>query len=104
MTSALLCVPYQSDFFLNIADQYREQAAFSSSRVTRYGEFNFGADLSRKEAFLCKNALIGAQVHLLQSVLAKTKSSWTIAVEHHSVQKLRSSAITLLPIFIAGPW
>ena len=79
--------------------------AFSSSiEWLDMANLTLGQIWQKKEAFLCKNALIGAQVHLLQSVLAKTKSSWTIAVEHHSVQKLRSSAITLLPIFIAGPW
>ena len=33
--------------------------------------------------------------------------SWLIAVEHHSVQKLHSSTITLLPFFdffFAGSW
>jgi len=56
--------------------------------------------LSKKEGFsLKKNALIGHRSTSLQSVCAKIKSSWTIAVESRSVQKLNSSAITLLQIF-----
>jgi len=48
-------------------------------------------------AFLRKNALIGHWSISLQSV--KITSSWMIAVERRSVQKLYSFAITLLQIF-----
>jgi len=47
-------------------------------------------------AFLRKNALIGHRSISLQSVCAKITSSRMISVEHRSVQKLYSSAITLL--------
>jgi len=43
----------------------------------------------------------------LQSACAKIKSSLMITVEHHFMQKLHSSAITLLQIFelcFTGSW
>ena len=98
MTSAILCVPYQSDFF-EIADSHGERATFLSPEVARHGEFDFGAGLSKRMAFLRKNALIGHRSISLQSVCAKITSSRTIAVERRSVQKLYSSAIALLQIF-----
>jgi len=53
----------------------------------------------KRMAFLRKNSLIGHRPISLQSVCAKITSSRTIAVEHHSVQKLYSFAIALLQIF-----
>ena len=59
------------------------------------------------KAFLRKSALIGHRSISFQSACAKIKSSWTIAVECCSAQKLYSSAIALLQIFdlfVAGSW
>ena len=73
---------------------------FGPVEAARQGEFDFGADLSKKEGFSSKkNALIGHRSISLQSVCAKISSSRTIAVECHSAQKLHSSAIALLQIF-----
>ena len=68
--------------------------------VAKYGEFNFGASLLKKEGFSLKKSSDKAQVGLfaVSTVCAKTKSAWTIAVEHHSAQQLHSFAITLLQI------
>ena len=72
---------------------------FRPVEVARQGEFDFEADLSKRKAFLRKNALIGHRSISLQSVCAKITSSRTIAVERHSAQKLHSFAIALLQIF-----
>lgn len=70
-------------------------------QVARYGEFNIGV-FYQKEGFSLKTrhsvghksiSFVSMQVHI------KTKSSWTIAVENHSVQKLNSLVISLLQIF-----
>jgi len=99
--SALLFVPYKSDFFYS----YREQATFLPSRsIARYSKFNFGAGLSRNDGFSLKNALIRHKCISLQSVCAKTKLSWTVAVKRHSLQKLHSSTITLLRILTYFRW
>jgi len=45
VTSALLCVPYQSDFF-KIVDPQGEQVTFCQVEVARHGKFDFGAGLS----------------------------------------------------------
>ena len=63
MTSAILCVPYQSDFF-EIADSHGERATFLSPEVARHGEFDFGAGLSKKDGFSSKKRSDRAQVHL----------------------------------------
>ena len=58
----------------------------------------FWGKLSKKKAFSLNKCPDRAQIHLLQSVCAKTKSSQIIAVEHCSAQKLHSSAIALFQI------
>ena len=50
VTSTLLCVPYWSDFS-RIVHAYGEQATFSQVKVAKYGDFDFGADLSETEGF-----------------------------------------------------
>jgi len=100
VTSALLCVPYQSDFS-KIADPHGERATFRAVETARRGEFDFGADLSKKEGFSSKkkNTLIGHRSISLQLVCAKITSCRMIAVERRSAQKLHSSAFALLEIF-----
>ena len=87
MTSTLLCEPCWSDFS-RIAHVYGEQAAVSQVKVANYGDFDFGAGLSKTEGFCSEKYSDRYRFISMQSVCAKTKSSWTIAVEHHSAQKL----------------
>ena len=100
MTSALLCVSYQSDFS-KTADPTESERLFRPIEAARQGEFDFGTDLSKRKAFFSKKKCsdTGTGSDSLQSVCAKITSSQTIAVEHCSVQKLHSSANTLLQIF-----
>ena len=49
--------------------------------AARQAKFGFGADLSKKEGFIRKNALIGHRSISLQSVCVKITLSQTIAVE-----------------------
>ena len=80
---------------------------FRPVEAARQGEFDFGADLSKKrKAFLEKKAaLIGPGPSLCSQYVKIT--SRTIAVERHSARKLNSSALALLQIFdlsFAGSW
>ena len=68
--------------------------------VARYGEFDFGAGLSKKEGFSSRKHSDRAQVHLFVVSMYQNQLCWTISVEHRSAQKLHSAAITLLQIHV----
>ena len=85
-----------------IADQYREQAALEwQVEWLDMANLTLGQVCQKGRLSLTKCSDRGTGPSLAVS-LAKTKSSRTIAVRHCSVQKLHSSAIALLQIFIAG--
>jgi len=73
-------VPYWSNSY-RIVHAHREQAAFSQAKVAKYGDFNFGAGLSKTEGFCLEKYSDRYRFISMQSICAKTKSSWTIAVE-----------------------
>ena len=70
VTSALLCMPYQSDFS-EIADQKENERLFRPVETARQGEFDFGADLSKKEGFSSKKRSDRAQVHLFAASMCQ---------------------------------
>jgi len=56
---------------------------FRPLEAARQGEFDFGADLSKRKAFLRKHALIGHRSISLQSVSAKITLSMGEACRYH---------------------
>jgi len=96
VTSALLCMPYLSDFFFKQCRYTENGPLFSQVEVAKCSEFTFGKVILKRKAFLWKHTLIGHRSISLQSVCTKAKLSSTITAGHNCVQELHSLVINLL--------